>query len=415
MVLKKLPITEHRLYKIAEEYGTPFYIYDQKGIEDNINNFKKSFSWCSNFYKYFAVKATPNPWILKLLHNMGIGADCSSMAELILAEAVGLKGKEIVFSSNNTADEEFIKANSLGAIINLDDISMFEDLERLKIIPEKISFRYNPGNKVSIGNNFIGKPEDAKYGMTKEQLLESVQIAKKLKIPFIGIHTMIVSSELTLDVLIANIRMLFELAIEIREKFNVIVDFIDFGGGIGIPYRPDDRAVNLFELGKRTHELFKSMMSGFEKTQLSFECGRAITGPYGYLVTKAIHHKNIYKKYIGVDACMADLMRPGIYGAYHEITICSKEDTNETEIYDIVGSLCENNDKFAINRKLPKISKGDLIVIHDTGAHGHSMGFNYNGKLRHQELLLHSDGTIQKIRRNETLNDLFSTLDFPGL
>ena len=368
MVLKKLPITEHRLYKIAEEYGTPFYIYDQKGIEDNINNFKKSFSWCSNFYKYFAVKATPNPWILKLLHNMGIGADCSSMAELILAEAVGLKGKEIVFSSNNTADEEFIKANSLGAIINLDDISMFEDLERLKIIPEKISFRYNPGNKVSIGNNFIGKPEDAKYGMTKEQLLESVQIAKKLKIPFIGIHTMIVSSELTLDVLIANIRMLFE-----------------------------------------------SMMSGFEKTQLSFECGRAITGPYGYLVTKAIHHKNIYKKYIGVDACMADLMRPGIYGAYHEITVCSKEDTNETEIYDIVGSLCENNDKFAINRKLPKISKGDLIVIHDTGAHGHSMGFNYNGKLRHQELLLRSDGTIQKIRRNETLNDLFSTLDFPGL
>lgn len=415
MSKKLLPTTQEHLYEIAQTYGTPFYLYDEKGIINNVKNIKKAFSWCSNFYEYFAVKATPNPWIMKILHDLGIGADCSSMAELVLANAVGLREKEIIFSSNNTPDEEFIKANELGAIINLDDISLFDDLKRLEIIPNKISFRYNPGNKLSIGNKFIGRPEEAKYGMTKEQLLECIYRAKNLDIPFIGIHTMAVSSELSLEVLLENVRMLFELAIEIREKYGILVNFIDFGGGIGIPYRVNEDAVDIFELGKRIKLLFEQMMKGFENTQLSFECGRYITGPYGYLVTKAIHYKNIYRKYIGVDACMADLMRPGMYGAYHEITVCSKFEVKENEIYDIVGSLCENNDKFAIQRNLPKIEKGDLLVIHDAGAHSHAMGFNYNGKLRHKELLLRTDGTIKKIRRDETLSDLFATLDFPGI
>lgn len=415
MILKTLPMTQENLYKIARKYGTPFYLYDEKGIEENIKNIKKAFSWCKNFYEYFAVKATPNPWIIKLLHGMGVGADCSSMAELVLANAVGLKGKEIIFSSNNTLDEEFIKANEMGVIINLDDISHFEDLERLNIIPQKISFRYNPGSAAGVGNEFIGKPEEAKYGMTKKQIFECVKKAKMYKIPFIGIHTMIVSSELSIDVLISNVSMMFNLALEIKEKLNVTVDFIDFGGGIGIPYKINEKSVDIIALGEKIHKLFDSLMKGFESTQLSFECGRLITGPYGYLVTKAIHRKNIYRKYIGVDACMADLMRPGMYGAYHEITVCSQGHDEEKEIYDIVGSLCENNDKFAIQRELPKIKKGDLLVIHDAGAHSHAMGFNYNGKLRHKELLLHKDGSIKQIRRDETLRDLFATLDFPGL
>lgn len=415
MSVKNLPCSGEMLKELAAKYGTPFHVYDEKGIRDCVRALQRAFSWNPNFKEYFAVKATPNPWIMKSLKEIGVGADCSSMAELVLSETVGLSGDEIVFSSNDTADEEFQKAAAMGAIINLDDISNLEDLERLGLVPEKICFRYNPGPELARGNAIIGKPEEAKYGMTRAQLLECAAWAKEKGIPYIGIHTMVISCELALEGLLGTISMMCDLALEIREKLGITVDFIDFGGGIGIPYKPEDDPVDIAALGAGAEKLFKEKMAGFEKTRISFECGRVITGPYGWLVATAIHHKEIYRNYIGLDACMADLMRPALYGSYHHITVVGKENAPKTEVYDVTGSLCENNDKFAIARELPKIEKGDLIVIHDAGAHGHSMGFNYNGKLRHQELLIHEDGTVQQIRRNETLSDLFATLDFPGL
>lgn len=415
MSKKTLPCTDEKIQELAAQYGTPFHLYDEKGIKDCVKRLQAAFAWNPNFHEYFAVKATPNPWIMKLLKEMNVGADCSSMAELVLSETVGLSGDNIVFSSNDTADAEFRKAHELGAIINLDDLSNTDDLERLGIVPEKICFRYNPGPDLARGNAIIGKPEEAKYGMTREQLFQCAAWAKEKGIPYIGIHTMVISCELQLDGLLGTISMMFDLANELREKLGITVSFIDFGGGIGIPYRLDEEPVDLAALGAGAKALFEEKMKGFEKTRISFECGRVITGPYGYLVAKAIHYKNIYRKYIGLDACMADLMRPAMYGSYHHITVVGKEQEPLTEVYDVTGSLCENNDKFAVQRHLPKIDTGDLLVIHDAGAHGHSMGFNYNGKLRHQELLLHEDGTVQRIRRNETLSDLFATLDFPGL
>lgn len=415
MSVKNLPCSGEMLKELAAKYGTPFHVYDEKGIRDCVRALQSAFSWNPNFKEYFAVKATPNPWIMKSLKEIGVGADCSSMAELVLSETVGLSGDEIVFSSNDTADEEFEKAAAMGAIVNLDDISNLEDLERLGLVPQKICFRYNPGPELARGNAIIGKPEEAKYGMTRAQLLECAAWAKEKGIPYIGIHTMVISCELALEGLLGTISMMCDLALEIREKLGITVDFIDFGGGIGIPYKPEDDPVDIAALGAGAEKLFKEKMAGFEKTRISFECGRVITGPYGWLVATAIHHKEIYRNYIGLDACMADLMRPALYGSYHHITVVGKENAPKTEVYDVTGSLCENNDKFAIARELPKIEKGDLIVIHDAGAHGHSMGFNYNGKLRHQELLIHEDGTVQQIRRNETLSDLFATLDFPGL
>lgn len=413
---KRLPCSDEKIRELASVYGTPFHVYDEKGIVDCVKRLQKAFSWNPNFFEYFAVKATPNPWIMKLLKDKtGVGADCSSMAELVLSETVGLRGDNIVFSSNDTDDREFIKAAELGAIINLDDVSNLDDLERLGIVPEKICFRYNPGPELTRGNAIIGKPEEAKYGMTYDQLMTCVAWAKEKGISYIGIHTMVISCELSLAGLLGTISMMFDLANDIREKQGATVSFIDFGGGIGIPYRPEEEEVDIEALGEGAKALFAQKMKGFENTRISFECGRMITGPYGYLVTKAIHYKNIYRKYIGVDACMADLMRPALYGSYHHITVVGKEDAPLTEVYDVTGSLCENNDKFAVQRRLPKIDTGDLIVFHDTGAHGHSMGFNYNGKLRHQELLLHEDGSVDVIRRNETLSDLFATLDFPGL
>ena len=304
---------------------------------------------------------------------------------------------------------------SLGAIINLDDISNLDDMERLHIVPEKICFRFNPGPELARGNAIIGKPEEAKYGMTREQLMQCIAWAKEKGISYIGIHTMVISCELALEGLLGTISMMFDLANEIRDRLGVTVSFIDFGGGIGIPYRLEEEPVDIVALGEGARKLFEEKMKGFEHTRISFECGRVITGPYGYLVAKAIHYKHIYREYIGLDACMADLMRPAMYGSYHHITVVGKENEPATEVYDVTGSLCENNDKFAIQRKLPKIDMGDLLVIHDAGAHGHSMGFNYNGKLRHQELLLREDGSVMQIRRNETLADLFATLDFPGL
>ena len=401
MSTKSFPLTLEELRRVADEYGTPFHIYDEQGIHDGVKRLQNAFAWNKNFFEYFAVKATPNPWIMDSLKSINVGADCSSLAELALSEAVGLSGDEIVFSSNETSDQEFIKACELGAIVNLDDKSLISDLRRLDLHPDKVCFRYNPGPDLAFGNDFIGKPQEAKYGMTKEQLMKGVAWARDEGIKYIGIHTMVISAELELTGLLGTISMMFDLANEVRERTGVTVSFIDFGGGIGIPYRPDQNGVNIEALGEGAHELFNQKMQGFENTRISFECGRYITGPYGWLVTRAIHHKKIYRNYIGVDACMADLMRPGMYGAYHHI--------------DVVGCLCENNDKFAIQRHLPEIERGDLIIIHDTGAHGHSMGFNYNGRLRHQELFIRKDRTIQKIRRNETLVDLFATLDYPGL
>lgn len=412
---KTIPFSDELIKDIAARYGTPFHIYDEKGILDNVKRLQRAFSWSPDFHEYFAVKATPNPWIMKSLKNLNVGADCSSMAELVLSETVGLKDDDIVFSSNDTPDEEFLKASELGAIINLDDISNLDDLERLHIIPKKICFRYNPGPELARGNAIIGTPEEAKYGMTYDQLMKCVDWAKEKGISYIGIHTMVISAELELPGLLGTISMMFDLANEIREKKGVTVSFIDFGGGIGIPYRPEQTAVDLESLGEGARKLYEEKMKGFDHTRICFECGRAITGPYGFLVTKAIHYKHIYRDYIGVDACMADLMRPGMYGAYHHMTVLGKADAPKDHVYDVTGSLCENCDKFAIQRELPEIKTGDLIVIHDTGAHGHSMGYNYNGRLRHQEILVHEDGSIQQIRRNETLYDLFATLDFPQL
>lgn len=414
---KKIPFSDELIRQVAATYGTPFHIYDEKGILENMKRLQKAFSWNPNFHEYFAVKATPNPWIMKSLKTLNVGADCSSMAELVLSETVGITGDNIVFSSNDTPDEEFKKAYELGAIMNLDDISNLDDMERLQMVPEKICFRYNPGPDMARGNDIIGKPEEAKYGMTRPQLLQAVEWAKNKGISYIGIHTMVISAELQLPGLLGTISMMFDLTNEIKEKLGVTVSFIDFGGGIGIPYRPEQDPVDLEGLGEGAKKLFDEKMAGkgFDHTRISFECGRMVTGPYGFLVTKAIHYKHIYRDYIGTDACMADLMRPGMYGAYHHITVLGKADAPKDHVYDVTGSLCENCDKFAIQRELPKIEMGDLIVIHDTGAHGHSMGYNYNGRLRHQEIMVHEDGSIQQIRKNETLSNLFATLDFPGL
>ena len=411
---KKLPFSEELVREIAAVYGTPFHLYDEKGISDNVKRLQKAFSWSSDFHEYFAVKATPNPWIMKSLKKLGVGADCSSMAELILAETVGITGEEIVFSSNDTPDEEFLKAHKLGAIINLDDISNLEDMERLHLVPKRICFRYNPGPDLARGNAIIGTPQEAKYGMTREQLLKCVAWAKNKGIGYIGIHTMVISAELELPGLLGTISMMFDLANEIRDTHGVTVSFIDFGGGIGIPYTPDQEPNDIRMIGDGVRRVYEEVLTpaGMGDVAIYTELGRFMMGPYGCLVTKAIHEKHTHKEYVGVDACAVNLMRPAMYGAYHHITVMGKENAPCDHMYDIVGSLCENNDKFAIDRMLPEIEKGDLLVIHDTGAHGFAMGYNYNGKLRSAELLLKEDGSAEMIRRAETPKDYFATFDF---
>ncbi|MGI5902408.1 MAG: diaminopimelate decarboxylase [Desulfitobacteriia bacterium] len=417
MAKKILPFSAEKLQEIVEEFGTPFHIYDQQAIVDNVRRLKRAFAWAPGFKEYFAVKATPNPHILKFLAAEGVGADCSSMAELILAERVGITGEEIVFSSNNTPAEEYRKAKELRAIINLDDISHIDFLAREAGMPEMICFRYNPGPLGQGGNSIIGNPEEAKYGVTKEQIFECYQQAKSLGAKRFGLHTMVISNELDPNYFVETARMMFELAVEIKKKLGLKIEFIDLGGGIGIPYRPEEESVDLEYLGREVEKVYKEILvaNDLHPVRIVMECGRVITGPYGYLVSKVLHKKNIYKNYVGLDSCMADLMRPGMYGAYHHITVSGKEDWPHDHKYDVTGSLCENNDKFAIDRMLPKIEIGDLIVIHDTGAHGHAMGFNYNGKLRSKELLLKPDGQVEMIRRAETIEDYFATLDFPKL
>lgn len=411
---KVLPFDKNIIEEIIKDFPTPFHIYDEAGIRENAEEFYKAFNWALGFKNYFAVKALPNPYIMKILKEEGMGVDCSSLAELILSEKVGFRGEEIMFTSNETPAKEYRKAFELGAIINLDDISHIGYLEKaLGQLPELLCFRFNPG-PARTGNALIGDPKEAKYGLTRPQLFKAYRKAAEKGVKRFGLHTMVASNELNADFIVETARMLMDLVVEINQKLGIRIEFINMGGGIGIPYKPEQESMDLNYVSEKIQSLYDELITNNQLTPLKivFECGRMITGPFGFLVTTAVHKKEIYKNYIGVDACMANLMRPGMYGAYHHETVLGKENEPATEIYDVVGSLCENNDKFAIDRKLPKIEIGDLIVIHDTGAHGYSMGFNYNGKLRSAELLLKPDGTVEQIRRAETLDDYFATLDF---
>ncbi len=413
----ELFFTKKEIETIREKYPTPFHIYDQKGIVQNVNSLYKNFSWVQGFKNYFAIKACPNPYIIKILKDQGCGADCSSLPELILAEKVGLKGEEIMFTSNNTPKEEYKKAVELGAIINLDDITHIKFLEDVAEIPSLICFRYNPGplRKTKEGN-VIGNPESAKYGLTKEQLFEAYEIMKDKGVKRFGLHTMVASNELDSNAFVETANMLFDLALEINKKLGIKLEFVNLGGGIGIPYKPEQNPVNLIIVSNEVKKLYeeKIQKNNLAPLKIFMENGRMITGPFGYLITTVIHEKHIYKEYIGVDASMANLMRPGMYGAYHHITVLGKETAPNENKYDIVGSLCENNDKFAIDRVLPKIEIGDILAIHNAGAHGYAMGFNYNGKLRSAELLKDLDNNIKLIRRAETTKDYFATFNFEG-
>lgn len=416
MVSKELPFTKTQIEEIVKTYPTPFHIYDEKAIRDNAEDMKRAFSIVNGFKEFFAVKALPNPYILKILAEHGFGADCSSLPELLMAEKAGITGENIMFSSNDTPAEEFIKAKELGAIINLDDISHIAYLEKVAGLPEIICFRYNPG-PLKDGNDIIGKPEEAKYGFMREQLFEGYETLKQKGVKRFGLHTMVASNELNVDYFVETARILFEAAVEISQKIGIDFEFINLGGGIGIPYRPEQKRVFFDDVAAGVKKAYDETIvkNGLKLPNVYFECGRVITGPYGYLVTEARHLKHTYKDYVGTDACMTNLMRPGIYGAYHHITVLGKENEPKTHKYDVTGSLCENNDKFAIDRMLPEVERGDLLVIHDTGAHGFAMGFNYNGKLKSAELLLRPDGSVFKIRRAETIDDYFETLDFDGL
>lgn len=414
MAEKNLPFTKAKLETIIKNYPTPFHIYDEQAIRENARNLLAAFSWAPGFKEYFAVKATPNPHILKILKEEGIGADCSSLAELILSEQAGIVGENIIFSSNDTPAEDYQAAKKLGAIINLDDISHIDYLEKHVGIPEIISFRYNPGPLLQGGNDIIGYPEDAKYGLTRGQIIEAYKIMHGKGVKRFGLHTMVISNELNPDSFVGTAVMMFDLVLEIYQTLGIRIEMIDLGGGIGIPYKPEQQAVDLdiVSQGIRTAYEEKIMANGLHPLKITMECGRMITGPYGYLVSTVLHKKEIYKNYVGLDSCMANLMRPALYGSYHHMTVMGKDTLPLDHVYDVTGSLCENNDKFAIDRSLPQIDIGDVIVMHDAGAHGHAMGFNYNGKLRSAELLLQSDGSVAMIRRAETLADYFATLNF---
>jgi len=414
MAEKNLPFKKVELEEIIQHYPTPFHIYDEQAIRNNVRKLLKAFSWAPGFKEYFAVKATPNPHILKILKEEGIGADCSSLPELILAKQAGIVGEEIVFSSNDTPAEEYQAAKDIGAIINLDDISHIEYLEKHVGLPEIISFRYNPGPLLEGGNDIIGYPEEAKYGLTRDQILEAYKITQSKGVKRFALHTMVISNELNTESFVATAAMMFDLVSEVYQKLGIRIEMIDLGGGIGIPYRPEQQAVDLDIVSQGVRKVYeeKIVANGLHPLKITMECGRMITGPYGYLVSTVLHKKEIYKNYVGLDACMTNLMRPALYGSYHHITVVGKEACPLDHVYDVTGSLCENNDKFAIDRNLPRIDIGDIVVLHDAGAHGHAMGFNYNGKLRSAELLLTPKGSVQMIRRAETIADYFATLDF---
>ena len=412
--MKKTFVTKEQVEQIAASYPTPFHLYDEKGIRDNVKALKEAFSWNKGFREYFAVKATPNPFLIKILNEYGCGCDCSSMTELMLSEAIGVTGEEIMFSSNDTPVEEFAYANQLGAIINLDDITHIDALEEtLGYIPETISCRFNPGGIFKISNDIMDNPGDSKYGMTTEQIFDAFKILKSKGAKNFGIHAFLASNTVTNEYYPMLAKILFELAVQLKEETGADVKFINLSGGIGIPYKPDQEANDIKAIGEGVRQAYEEVLTpaGMGDVAIYTELGRYMMGPYGCLVTKAIHEKHTHKEYIGVDACAVNLMRPAMYGAYHHITVLGKENEPCEYKYDVTGSLCENNDKFAIDRMLPKIDKGDYLVIHDTGAHGFAMGYNYNGKLKSAELLLKEDGSVQLIRRAETAKDYFATFD----
>ena len=412
--MKKPFVTYEQLQEIVKEFPTPFHLYDEKGIRENVKALKEAFSWNVGFKEYFAVKATPNPFLINILKEYGCGCDCSSMTELMMSEAIGVTGQDIMFSSNATPAEEFVYANKLGAIINLDDFTHIDFLEKtLGFIPETISCRFNPGGVFKISNSIMDNPGDAKYGFTREQLFEGFRILKEKGAKKFGIHAFLASNTVTNEYYPTLAKTLFELAVELKRETGAEITFINLSGGIGIPYYPDQEPNDIYAIGEGVRNVFQEVLvpAGMENVALYTELGRFMMGPYGCLVTTAIHQKNTHKEYIGCDACAVNLMRPAMYGAYHHITVMGKEDWECDHKYDVTGSLCENNDKFAVDRMLPKIDIGDLLVIHDTGAHGFAMGYNYNGKLKSAEILLKEDGSTQLIRRAETPKDYFATFD----
>ncbi len=412
---KKPFVSLEQLTRIAEKFPTPFHLYDEHGIRENARKLKQAFSWNPGFREYFAVKATPNPSIMQVLNEEGCGMDCSSLTELMLCEKLGITGDSIMFSSNDTPAEDFTLAHDLGAIINLDDITHIDFLEKtLGKLPERICCRYNPGGNFEISNTIMDSPGDAKYGMTKPQMFQAFRILKEKGVKEFGLHAFLASNTTTNDYYPTLAMVLFRLAAELKAETGIAVSFINLSGGIGIPYRPDQMAPDILAIGAGVERVYKQILvpAGLENVSLFTELGRYMLGPYGCLVTRALHKKHIHKDYIGVDACACDLMRPAMYGAYHHITVMGKENQPADHLYDITGGLCENNDKFAVDRWLPRIDIGDFVVIHDTGAHGHAMGYNYNGKLRSAEILLCEDGEARMIRRAETPDDYFATLNF---
>ncbi len=410
---KKPFVTKEKIEEIAQKYPTPFHIYDENGIRENAAKVKQAFAWNKGFKEFFAVKATPNPFLINILREYGCGVDCSSMTELMLSHAIGCKGEDIMFSSNDTPAEEFKYAREIGATINLDDFTHIDFLEKVAGIPETISCRFNPGGYFSIANSIMDNPGDAKYGFTKEQIIEGFKILKAKGAKRFGIHAFLASNTVTNDYYPELARILFELAVEIRDKTGCDIKFINLSGGVGIPYKPDAEPNDIIAIGEGVHKVYDEVLTanGMGDVAIYTEMGRFMLGPYGGLVTKATHEKHTYKEYIGVDACACNLMRPAMYGAYHHITVLGKENESCDHKYDVTGSLCENNDKFAIDRMLPKIDMGDYLFIHDAGAHGYSMGYNYNGKLRSAEILLKEDGSFELIRRAETPQDYFRTFD----
>ncbi len=415
---EKIPfVTKEQLEDIASRYATPFYLYDEKGIRETARRVNKAFSWNKGFKEYFAVKATPTPGILKILHEEGCGADCSSYTELLMADAVGFKGDEIMFSSNDTPAEDFQLARKLNATINLDDITHIDFLERVADIPDTVCCRYNPGGHFAIANNIMDNPGDAKYGMTREQLTEAYKRLMAKGVKHFGLHAFLASNTVTNDYYPELARILFKVAVELKEETGASIEFINLSGGVGIAYRPGQPQNDIMEIGEGVRRAYEEVLvpAGMGNVRLYTEMGRYMLAPYGALISRVIHQKHIYKEYIGLDACAANLMRPAIYGAYHHITVMGKENAPCDHKYDVTGGLCENNDKFAIDRMLPEINIGDLVFIHDAGAHGFAMGYNYNGKLRSAELLLKEDGSVEMIRRAETPADYFATFDFTGL
>lgn len=417
LIMKRPVFSLEQLQEIVKEYPTPFHLYDEKGIRENARRLNRAFAWNEGFKEYFAIKATPNPYIIKILHEEGCGVDCSSKTELLIAKALGITGEEIMFSSNATPDDEFALALSLGSIINLDDITHIEALEQNGGLPDLVCCRYNPGGAFTIDNMIMGTPGDAKFGFTRAQLTEGFRILMQKGVKRFGLHAFLASNVTDEKYYPKLARTLFETAVALRDETGAFIEFVNLSGGIGVPYLPDAPAADIMRIGERVREAYDAVIrpAGMHPLAVKTELGRYMLAPYGYLVATAIRKKHIYKEYVGLDACAANLMRPAMYGAYHHITVMGKEDAPHDHMVDITGSLCENNDKFAVDRLLPAIDIGDLIVLHDTGAHGFAMGYNYNGKLRSAELLLGTDNKPHLIRRAETEGDYFATFDFSGL